>query len=130
MCGIVGILGAGPVAPQLVDALKRLDGPRVGVGAPALRYTDRLERAPASFVAPQEFLRESCCERILASLSSVSPPATAASSSAIKAFDTPTSAECTTTGRTPSASRSRISPAMIAQFSAVETLRPPNFSTR
>ena len=25
MCGIVGILGAGPVAPQIVDALKRLE---------------------------------------------------------------------------------------------------------
>ena len=59
----------------------------------------------------------------------MSPPATAVSSTAIKAFETPTSAECTTTGRTPSSSRSRMSRATIAQFSAVETLRPPNFST-
>jgi hypothetical protein len=59
----------------------------------------------------------------------VSPPATAVSSSAIKAFETPTSAEWTTTGRTPSSSRSRISRATMAQVSAVETLRPPNFNT-
>ncbi len=47
----------------------------------------------------------------------------------MSALETPTSAECTTTGLTPSASRARTRFAMRAQFSGVATLRPPNFMT-
>src|SRR5688572_26389644 len=41
----------------------------------------------------------------------------------------PDIAECTTTGRTPSARRSRRTCAMRCQFSTVDTLVPQNFST-
>ena len=41
----------------------------------------------------------------------------------------PDSAEWTTTGRRPSASRSRSTAAMFFQFATEETLVPPNFST-
>ena len=41
----------------------------------------------------------------------------------------PESAECTTTGRRPSAMRSRSTRAMLCQLAAVDTLVPPNLST-
>src|SRR6187431_3089658 len=41
----------------------------------------------------------------------------------------PDNAECTTTGRKPSASRSRSTPATFFQLVAEDTLVPPNLST-
>src|SRR5690606_34124297 len=41
----------------------------------------------------------------------------------------PDSAECTTTGRSPSARRSRSTEAMFFQLATEDTLVPPNFST-
>ena len=41
----------------------------------------------------------------------------------------PESAECTTTGRRPSAMRSRRTRAMLCQFETDDTLVPPNLST-
>ena len=41
----------------------------------------------------------------------------------------PDSAECTTTGRKPSAMRARSTCAMLCQLAGLETLVPPNLST-
>jgi len=98
--------------------------------APAMTCASAAKRSSNILAStPRSRASASCCARIFAILSSVSPPATAVSRRAISAFETPTSAEWTTTGRTPSSSRSRMSRATMAQFSAVETLRPPNLST-
>src|SRR5260370_17505225 len=47
MCGIVGILGRGPVADQLVDSLKRLEYRGYDSAGVATLEGDRLERRRA-----------------------------------------------------------------------------------
>src|ERR1700738_5103539 len=47
MCGIVGILGRGPVAEQLVDSLKRLEYRGYDSGGIATLEGDHLERRRA-----------------------------------------------------------------------------------
>ena len=69
------------------------------------------------------------CIVSICSSAAVWPPVAAAASSDSSRSVIPESAECTTTGRRPSATRSRSTRAMLCQLAGVDTLVPPNFST-